>query len=255
MPVNVTEVLKEGANRSIKRNGLVLMGILFVLSALSGLLGAGIAQYAPSGELVSTGGADAIVALPPLVAGVLSLVIGIASLIVTIAAIRIFVIEETERLPREQFTRRMGWAALNFFVGAIVFGIVVGLGLVALVVPGIFLLVTLAFWAVFVAVEDQNFIQGFRSSWGLTRGHRLKLLALGIAVVLVSMILNAVFDLGFVFGTAVGLVVAQVGSAITTVFTMAALAATYNQLVALPDEDVPPVEEEPATPRDGAKVA
>ena len=254
MSMNVTAVLKDGANRSMKRNGLMLMAILFVLSTLSGLLGAGIAQYAPNGELVTAAEPNALFVLPPLLAGVLSLVIGIASLVVSIAAVRVFVSDETEHLAREHFTRRMGWAALNVFVGAIVFGIVVGLGFVALVVPGIFLLVTLAFWTVFVAVEDRNFVEGFRDSWGLTKGHRLKLLALGLAVVLLAIVVNAVFSIGFVLGGVVGIVLAQVGSAIVSVFSTAALAAAYRQLTALDSEDAPRIEES-VTPRDGARTA
>uniref|UniRef100_UPI00373AF265 hypothetical protein n=1 Tax=Halococcus sediminicola TaxID=1264579 RepID=UPI00373AF265 len=174
---------------------------------------------------------------------------------VSIAAIRVFVSEETEELSREHFTRRMGWAALNVFVGAIAFGIIVALGFVALIIPEIFLLVTLAFWSVFVAVEDENFLSGFSSSWGFTKGHRFSLLLLGIAVILIGIVVDAVFGLGAIAGVTVGLVVAQAGSAIVTVFSTAVLAAAYTELTALPSEDTPMVEEESVSPRDGTKTA
>ena len=233
----------------------MLMGLLFVLSLLSGLLGASIAQYAGNQQFVPFGAeTNAVFALPPLVAGLLSLVIGLASLVVSIAAIRVFVSNETERLPREHFTRRMGWTVLNFIIGAVVFGIVVGLGFVVLIIPGIFLLVSLFFWSVFVAVEDQNFVESFTSSWGLTKGHRLKLFLLGIAVALITIVINAVFGVGFVAGSLVGLVLAQIGSAVVTVFSTAALAATYTELTALSvEEGSSSVEEEPAPPRGGAE--
>jgi MFS family permease len=255
MPVNITNILKEAANRTSKRNGLMLMGLLFVLSLLSGLLGAGIAQYAGNQQFIPVGAeTNAVFALPPIVAGVLSLVIGLASLVVSIAAIRVFVTDETARLPREHFTRRMGWAVVNFIVGGIVFGLIVGLGLVALIIPGIFLLVTLFFWTVFVAVEDQNFVGSFRSSWGLTKGHRLKLFALGIAVFLITIVVNLVFSVGFIAGSLVGLVLAQIGSAVVTVFSTAAVAATYIELRGLSTEkDHPSIEEESAPPTGGAE--
>ena len=255
MPVSITSILKEAANRSVKRNGLILMGILFVLSVLSGLLGAGLAQYAGNQQFVPVDAqTTALVVLPSLVAGLLSLVVGLVTLVVSIAAIRVFVSDETERLPREFFTRNMGWAVVNFIVGAIVFGIVVGLGFVALIIPGIFLLVTLWFWSAFVAVEDQNFIEGFRGSWGLTRGHRLKLLLLGIVVALVGMVVGAVFGTGAVGGALVGFVFAQAASAIVTVFSTAALAIAYTELTALRDEDGRlSVEEEPMSPRGGTE--
>jgi MFS family permease len=255
IPMNITGILKKAANRTSKRNGLMLMGLLFVLSVLSGLLGAGITQYAGNQQFVPTGAqTTAVFALPPLLAGVLSLVIGVTTLIVSIAAIRVFVTEETERLPREHFTRRMGWAVVNFIIGGIVFGIAVGLGFVALVIPGIFLLVTLFFWTAFVSVEDQNFIESFRSSWGLTKGHRLKLFALGIAVAFIMIVVNTVFSVGFVAGTLVGLVLTQVGSAVVSVFSTAALAVTYTELRGLSaEEGSPSIEEEPAPPTGGAE--
>jgi len=180
--------------------------------------------------------------LPPILGGLVTLVLSIALLVVSIGAIRVFVSEETEHLPREYFTRNMVWAAINFVIGGIIFGIIVALGFVALIVPGIFLLVTLAFWTVYVAVEDQNFIKAFRSSWGLTRGYRLNLLVLGVAVTLLVLLVNLVFGLGnFASGSFVGdivaLVFAQAASAITTVFATAVLATAYTELKARQDEE------------------
>lgn len=254
MSVSVSSILKEAANRSVKRNGLILMGLFFVLSMLSGFLGAGVVRYTTNQQLISVvTQTNPVFVLPPLVAGLLSLVIGLASLIVSIAAIRVFVSDETERLPREYFTRNMGWVMLNLIVGAVVFGIVVTLGFIALIIPGIFLLVTLTFWSIYVVVADQNFIEGFRSSWDLTRGHRLKLLLLGIAVSLISVIINAVFGVGFIAGSLTGLVLSQVGTAIVTVFLTAALAVAYNDLTALSEEEGRPSVEEPVSPPGGAK--
>ena len=243
MPINITSMLKQGYSRSTNRNGLMLMGIIFVISVLNGIIGLGVdrwvtrQQFTPSG--VQT---DPTVLVPPFGAGIVSLVLGIALLVVSIAAIRVFVSDETERLPREYFTRNMVWAVINLFVGVIVFGIIVALGFVALIVPGIFLLVTLAFWTVYVAVEDQNFVTAFRSSWGLTRGYRLSLLFLGVAVMLLTILVNLVFGLGdlasgSLAGDIVALVFAQAASAITTVFSTAVLATAYTELNAQDEEE------------------
>ncbi|WP_199174863.1 hypothetical protein [Halegenticoccus soli] len=257
MSINITYILKESAGRSIERNGLLLMGIFFALSLANGLLGLGVARWAASREFAPAAvQANPFLVVPPVVAGVISLVLGIASLVVSIAAIRVFVSPETDRLPREYFTRNVLWAALNVVVGGIIFGIIVALGFVALIIPGIFLLVSLAFWTVYVAVEDQNFVEGFRNSWALTRGRRLPLLGLGVAVLLLVAIISAVFNVGYLGGDVVGLVFAQLGGAITTVFSTAALATAYNQLTALPETDeTPTAGEEPVSPRDAPKGA
>ena len=232
MPVSVTGIPREAIARSVARNGLVLMGVLFVLSAINGLVGAGAAQ-----EARVSSGAGPLVSVPGVLAALFSLLTGLATLLVTLAAIRIFVSDETRRVPREALTRNGLRAVLNYVVVSIVFGIVVLLGLVALVIPGLFLLVTLAFWAVSVAVEDENFLAGFRRSWALTGGHRLRVFGLGLVVVLSTTVVSVVLSLGGLFGGTLGSILLAVGSAsggtITTVFTFAVLAVAYNRLVAL----------------------
>lgn len=214
----------------------MLMGILFALSVVGSLIDVGIARWTAQFVPIDIQ-ANPVLVVPPIVAGIIGLVVGVASLVVSIAAIRVFVSDETERLPREYFTRNMGWAALNFVVGALVFGIIVGLGFVALIVPGIFLLVALAFWSVYVAIEDESFIAAFRSSWTLTRGHRLSLLLLGVAVLVIMILVEAVFGLGDLVGGPVAIILAQVGSAIATVYSTAVLAAAYTDLTAHPEEE------------------
>jgi hypothetical protein len=238
MALNLTAIIKEGVYQSSRRNGLILIGIFFVLYVISGFFETGIIQpvtnlqYALF-DIQST----PVIAVSPVIAVVVSLGTNLVSYVIDIGAIRVFVSNETERLPREYFTRNIVWAILNFIVGGIFFIIIVALGLVALIIPGIFLLVVLVFWTVYVAVEDQNFIESFRNSWGLTRGHRIDLFILGILVLLLSAIIDLVFVIGTGTGVTIGFVLIQVGNAITTVFSTAVLAAAYNELTALPDED------------------
>jgi hypothetical protein len=250
--VEIVPVLKEGVRRATARNGLVLMGVLFVLYALNGLLGAGLTRWnagvAP-GEVM----ADPTLLVTSIVGGLVSIVLAVAALVVTVGAIRTFVSDETERLPRELFTRRMAWVVANLVVGGIVFAVVVGLGFAALIVPGLFLLVALAFWGVYVAVEDRNFLDAFRDSWALTRGHRLQLFGLGVAALIASAAVNAVFGLGVLAGGVIEILLVQAGSAITGVFTVAVLAAAYRDLNADADTDESlSVEERTPTPREPA---
>lgn len=220
------------------------MSIIFVISLVNGLLGISVTQWVRSQQVTPSGvEVSPTLLIPSLAAGFVSLVLGVGLLVVSIAAIRVFVSDETERLPREYFTQNMGWAAINFVIGAIVFGIIVALGFVALIIPGIFLLVALAFWTVYVAVEDQNFITAFRSSWGLTRGYRFRLFVLGVAVLLLTAIVNLVFGFGDIAsgsltGDIVALIFAQAAGAITSVFSTAVLATAYTELKTREDEDL-----------------
>jgi len=255
MPINLETALRRGVDRTVARNGLLLVGAMFVVSTVNAIVGLGVAPWAaasgapPMGFPFSGEFGAALFAVPPAVGGLVSLLAGLATVVLTIGALRTFVSDEVERLPREHFTQNVVWPGVNFVVGAIVFAVIVGIGFVLLVVPGVFLFVSLAFWTVYVAVEDRNFVEGMRESWTLTRGHRLRLFLLGVAVVIVDIVVSAVFGLGGVAGGVVGTVSVQIGTALTTVFALATLAAAYDQLVGLgAEEEALPADSETPTP-------
>lgn len=239
MSVDIGQAIQEGGKRTLARNGLIFVGIFWVLSVLNGLFGNTIARNAmgqiPSG-MVPGGVAGPPVMGPSLgipsgVAGLLSLLVGLVSAIVGAAAIRTFVTAETETLPGEHFTRNLVWMLINLIVGGIVFAIVVGIGFVLLVIPGLFLLVSLFFWNVYVIVEDESFIDGFQDSWQLTKGNRLMLFLLGVIVVIIGAVVGAIFGIPRpLVGGFIGLAIAQIGGAFGTVFTIAVSARTYRQL-------------------------
>jgi hypothetical protein len=246
MALDVEASLRRGVERTVSRNGLLLAGVLFVVSTVDEVVGVGVALWfrgalppdaLPANVPFPGETSTALFPVHPAVGGLVALLAGLATVVLTIGALRTFVTDETEQLPREHFTEDVVWPGLNFVVGSLVFGVIVGVGLLLLVVPGIFLLVTLVFWTVYVAVEDRNFVAGMRESWAVTRGHRLRLLLVGVAVAVVGIVVSAVFGVGVIAGGLVGTAVAQVGNALTTVFTLATLAAAYDQLAALPSEE------------------
>ncbi|MFB6299401.1 MAG: hypothetical protein ABEH65_04000 [Halobacteriales archaeon] len=244
MAVDIPAVLKRGYETTLSPNGVVFVGIFYVLALLSGVVTTGANRDAMPPDGMGTSGMGGMpftgggmqpfapsLGLAPLVAAVLSLVLTIVSIVVTIGALRIFVEDPLGSLRTTVFTRKILWAALNTIVGGIVFGIAVGIGLLLLIVPGVFLLISLFFWNVFVVVEDTSFIEGFRRSWELTGGSRLSLFGLGVIVVLIALFVNIVFSLPGVFlPDIVGFLLAQFGSAVVSVFTVATAAAAYNGL-------------------------
>lgn len=238
MEIDVADALRTGVRRTFARNGLLLVGIVYVLSVVPALFGPTRASP-PAGVGGGTGlpvaaPPEPVIAVSATVASGIAAAFGLLSLITTVGALRIFLGEETERLPSEAFTRRIGVVLLNLVVGGLVFGLVVSVGLFLLIVPGVFLLVSLAFWSVAVVHEDANFVDGLRRSWELTGGHRLRIFLVGLVVVVVSVLVGAVFGvLDLVLGGVArpaGIVVGQLGGAVTSVFGVAVLAATYRQL-------------------------
>ena len=234
MSLDIEQALREGYERTIAPNGVILAGVFFVLSGINAVAAAGAGPRYPAMRFGMFGRPSTPIIWPELpipLAGLLSLLASLGTIAVAIAALRTFVTDETETLPEDHFRRRIGWAFLNFLVGAVVFGITVGVGFVLLVIPGIFLLVSLIFWEVVVAVEDENFVESFRRSWQLAQGNRWQLFGLGFVVLLVTLVVNAAFSVpGALVGGFGGVLFAQAGSAVTTVFGSAVLARSYCQL-------------------------
>ncbi|MDS0475419.1 hypothetical protein [Natrinema sp. 1APR25-10V2] len=234
MAFSITDAMTDGFSRATERNGLVFVVIFAILAVMNALV-------VPTGFGPATG-AEPASGLVGLVTGLLSFAIGVVTIAAAVVALRTFASDETETIPQEFRRRKLGIATLNAFVGTIVFVLLVAVGSVFLLVPGLFLLVALYYWSVFVAVEDQNFVQAFRSSWALTRGSRLRLFALGFLVVALGILVNATAIVPAVFlGDAAGLVLTQLVAAAVTVYTLATTAQAYDQLRGLEH----PLETEP----------
>lgn len=259
MHLDIVEALKKGFNRTFEKNGLMIAGLLFITSIVSSLLSATLAKGVPA-EYMSDPATSTALALPvsPTVAGILLLPAIILSAIVGITAIRVFVSDETETIPEEFYKRNLVSALLNMLVGGIVFGFlllaIVGipalpgaiLALIGLSTVGailavlgaligiplmFYVLLSLYFWTFYVVLEDENFVEGFKSSWELTKGHKLGLLVLGIAVFLVSILISLLGEIPTTFGLeTVGIVIGLAVGAVTSAFSTATLAQAYNQL-------------------------
>ncbi|WP_137288908.1 hypothetical protein [Natronorubrum halophilum] len=238
MVFNIIGAMTDGFDRARARNGLLFVAVFAVLAIANALITP--ANFGPSAGTTPSFGALGIAA------GLLSFVLTIATLVTAIVALRTFTSDETETIPREFLRRNIGMATLNAIVGGIIFAALVAVGGVLLLIPGLFVLVTLYYWSVFVAVEDQNFVQAFRSSWALTDGSRLRLFGLGVAVIALALAVNAVVWLpAFLVGGVVALALTQIGGAIVTVYTLATTARAYEQLTTL--EHPPEPEPQPGS--------
>jgi len=247
MSFEIGDPLSEGFDRLTERNGLLFVGLFVALGVITSILAADftsavIADLVESGDLdpadvpsdtnplLGEDPTQQIVGLPASVAlfGMFLGVIAHAS--VSIAAARTFAGEVTESIPREYFTRKLAWSLANIIVGGILFGIAVAVGFV-LVVPGLFLLVSLYFWPFAVVLNDDNFVGGFAESWALTSGNRIPLFVLGVIVFVLAAVTNVV---GSVFSAPfpplAEIAVSGVFSGAVFVFTVAVAARAYRQL-------------------------
>jgi hypothetical protein len=147
---------------------------------------------------------------------------------IRIVAVRVFVGVETESIPPELVTRNLLPAVINGIVGGIVVGVLVIVGLVFLILPGVFLAIAFLFLRQEIAVEDKNFLDAMSGSWNLTTGSRIQLFVLVVFLVLLGAVLPPL--VGFVGGPVAGTVVSTVVGALVLAYGVATVSQAYNQL-------------------------
>jgi len=182
MSLQIGSTITHGLRRVANRNGLLLVVASVVLGAAW--------QVAFNSVMAASLPAEAAGQLAPVVDAPFPVLAAFAVVsflvlpVVSVVAIRTFVAGETGSIPREFVTRRIGWVVVNLMVGGAVFGVLVTVGTVLFLIPGIIVYVALLFMAVFVAVEDENFVAAMADSWRLTRGNWIRLFVL-LAIVIV----------------------------------------------------------------------
>lgn len=218
MVLNVSAALRHGGSIISTSIGLRFVGILFVLNLL--FVGAPTAVLA-----VETSSRDAVVL------GLLSFIGFVLSTVIIVVMIRAMM-EDAEGVSLTELgSDGTVMATVNMVLGAIVAAVVIGLGLL-LIVPGLYLLVSLLFWPVFVVVEQKDFIDAYRESWRLVRGRRWRVLWLVIGMFVAVLLLNLVAGVVAVVlpGPFMNAVVSTLSSAIGTVFVVAVIVEAYQQL-------------------------
>lgn len=250
MSLDVGDALREAAEYTASRNGILLTGLFGIVGLLSLA-----ARHSYAARVLETGnlppGYESMLPANPAPMSLgLSLGAALSLWLLTVWAtellrvltVRLAVAGHRDELPATLLTRRLGWAVVNGFVGTLVAKLLVGVGLV-LVVPGVFLAVSLLFVRQVVAVEDARFDEALARSWRLARGNRVELFTLSVVWVAVWV---GVQLTGVVLGTAIGGPPA-VASGLLVVFTAPVLvfgvAVGSRAYVQVTDADVETVDE------------
>lgn len=246
MSLAIDEALREGFERTVSRNGLLLVGVFLVFSFLNLVVGQSLArafepvlfdqlstlpdrtfrQFRQSFQQPR----PFAIPLPYPVALALTLLVAVVAEALRIVSIRVFAAEDSTTFPTATAAHRIVAATINGVVAGIIVSIATGLGLILLVIPGLFVALSFFFVRQEVAVENKNFIDAIRDSWTLTSGNRWELLGLAVILFVVSFVANSPgIVLGFVSPLASTLVSTIIGSA-TTVFGIAVATRAYEQL-------------------------
>jgi hypothetical protein len=260
MSLDIGAAITEGVERLRSRDGLVLVGAFLVVGVLSSvatqsltvevseaLLGFAQSPDAPPGTDVEAfreqvrqtrAGSPLAVNVSPGVAFGLAFLLGILAETLRIVSVRVFYAASDER-PTD-LRRSLAFATVNGFLGGIVVSVLVGVGLLFLIVPGIFLALALFFVRQEIAIEDRNFVDAMAESWALTRGNRLNLLGLAVLLLVVALVAFLPTVVANLAGSSTASVaVGAVVSPIITVFGIATTTRAYAQLKAAEDSAEP----------------
>jgi hypothetical protein len=235
MTLSISASVRDGAGRFVSRSGALLTlayaAVLVVYQlSLNGLV---VAVLPVDAEAL---GATATFPAPTAVYGAVVLAALLATASLTVVTVRTFVADRRDAVPRAFYTRRLAWATANLLVGGVAYGLLVLLGSVMLLVPGVVVYVGLVFYTMYVAVEDESFVAAFRQSWRLVRPEFLRVFvlvaALGLGVALVGAAVGVV--VAGVAATAVGTgwagVVSGVLFGVLALFALAVLSAAFARL-------------------------
>ena len=85
---------------------------------------------------------------------------------------------------------------LKYFVGSLIYALIILLGLVLFIIPGITIAITFQFYGFFILRYDLGLIESFKQSAILTKGHKLNLLGFNIVVFLFALLGTLPFGLG-----------------------------------------------------------
>lgn len=226
MSLSLRGVLGDGVGRLRSVNGTLFVGIVFLLTAATeavlGGLRLRLTLPGPTQELLTVSPVSLSVSAPVWALSVgLVLLVG-STLAATIVLTRLVLADEMETVPIDVYDALVPSVARLAVAGLIVL-VVTFIGSIFLLVPGLFILVSLLFYAVFIA-RGEGILSSLRKSWGLARGSRLKLFALFLVLFVLNIGLEGVAYL--VPSAMIGLLLGATG----TVYALVVTVEAYRQL-------------------------
>jgi hypothetical protein len=263
MSIDIGRALRDGASRTAAKNGLIVAAVFAGIALLTtvlmqSLVVAGIewlletfqtlspqelgierVEYEQALAEFETAREDirstAVLALEiPVGLAIAGLIVlGLLGEAVAIVAVRVFATERTDAIPRELLTDNIILATLNGIVGKLIVGVLILLGLVLLVIPGIVLAILFFFLRQEIAIEDKNFVQAMADSWRITRGNRVEVFVIAAALFVVSQLESVTASALELVSTTAGAIGAAIVGGLLTAFGAAVATRAYVQI----DED------------------
>ena len=228
MPLHIGDALSRGFEKLTTGAGLQLAAVYVVLTLVSSV-GINSVTVAVTTDLQN----PPTLVLPVGVAGGVALfAVGVlGNVVVSLVLFRTMAHERTEldSIPSDA-TRSLVRGSAFLLVANLLVGLAVFVGLLFLVVPGVFLFVSLVFTQVFVAVEDAGPIESMAASWRLSKGDRLSIFLLFLVLFALALGVGLVGIVPSLVSPLLGSVATTLLSSALNVFVVAVIVDAYLQL-------------------------
>ena len=88
---------------------------------------------------------------------------------------------------------------LSYFIASFLYGIAIALGLLLLIIPGIFIAIRFQFYPYFILENNDSYFSALQKSYNLSQNLTLELLLLGIVVIALNAAGVLFFGIGVIF--------------------------------------------------------
>lgn len=233
MSLSIQTALQRGLRRAASLSGIAVFIPMLILQAgivLSAQTAA--VQFVVQNTQATITDVDPGLQLPVSITVAVGLIIvfTVAATIVVIPAARLLVrdLSELSSIPPATVTRRLLWASLSALVCAVFLTVIIPIGYLLLLVPGVFLTVSFQFTFFAIAVEDKGIIDSLSRSWQLASGERLLLFGMLVVISLLSAVPAVIVS--FVPGSTAREIVSLILNSALLVTVYAILADVFVQL-------------------------
>ena len=148
-------------------------------------------------------------------AGLMSLIGWFVSILISMGLIRIALkIVDGQPVETADLFQRAD-QALPYFVASVIVGVIVGVGFIFLIVPGIYLAVTFGFFGYNIVDKEHGIVESIEQSAAITKAQKWDLFAFGVALFFFNLL---------------GAIALGVGLLITVPVSLLAMAYVYRKI-------------------------
>lgn len=242
MVLSIKRALGNGAAKTLTKAALtfvILIGLIQIMfiASTNTVFEAFIASLdLPAEASANSTSSPLSLPLSATVAGVLAVAALLLLQVITVVLIRVMAADR-QVITHEAYSRRIIWVVFNSIIAGIIVGLLTMVGFALLIIPGLFLMVSLLFTTVYIADQDENVLTAIRDSWSLASGNRWRLCGMYVAILVAFFIIT--FAIGFILPatSALSTIVSMIINTIMIVYMMAVITDAYRQLL---HEDRPP---------------